>query len=325
MGLLLGVDSGNSKTIALLARPDGTVVAWARGLPGDIYGGEERARGRVLGTVQEALDAAGAGPEEVAGACFSLCGADWPEDHDYWRQALAEFGLSRATVFNDALGCLRGGSHGGTGVVVAVGTGAAVGARSSDGRTWTSGWWQEPQGGQQLGERALLAVYAAHLGTGPATSLTRRALDHYGAPDVPALLHARTRRGHGPVPPAKDLARAVLDEAAAGDGVALQIVREHARGLAAMAVVAAREVGLTGQAFPLVLTGGVLSHQSELFRQEIAAGVLQREALAQAVRPFAEPAVGALLLAFDAQALPAGHEVLERINRTGPPATFYET
>ena len=36
--LVLGVDGGNTKTVALAARPDGAVVGFGRGGCSDIYG-----------------------------------------------------------------------------------------------------------------------------------------------------------------------------------------------------------------------------------------------------------------------------------------------
>ena len=39
MTYILGVDGGNTKTIALVARIDGTIVGAGRGGCGDIYGG----------------------------------------------------------------------------------------------------------------------------------------------------------------------------------------------------------------------------------------------------------------------------------------------
>ena len=38
--LVLGVDAGNSKTVALVAGPDGEVLGAGRGGPGDIYGAQ---------------------------------------------------------------------------------------------------------------------------------------------------------------------------------------------------------------------------------------------------------------------------------------------
>ena len=67
----------------------------------------------------------------------------------------------RIVIVNDAMGALRAGSPDSTSVVVACGTGTAVGARHPDGRIWHSSFWQEVQGADELSLPALRAVYRA--------------------------------------------------------------------------------------------------------------------------------------------------------------------
>ena len=73
-GYFLGVDAGNSKTVALVASADGRVAGWGRGGGGDIYVSEAVAA--VVGAVEGALAAAGIVPDDLGAACFSLVGAD---------------------------------------------------------------------------------------------------------------------------------------------------------------------------------------------------------------------------------------------------------
>jgi N-acetylglucosamine kinase-like BadF-type ATPase len=82
--LLLGIDGGNTKTVALVARADGTVVGTARRLAcADPYVvGLAEAAEVVIATAEEArLAAREAGAHDsVAQAAASMAGADWPED-----------------------------------------------------------------------------------------------------------------------------------------------------------------------------------------------------------------------------------------------------
>jgi hypothetical protein len=65
---------------------------------------------------------------------------------------------------NDALGVLFLGSPEAVGVSIVCGTGAATGARATDGRIWHSSYWQDEwHGSTHLGQKALLAVYRAKL------------------------------------------------------------------------------------------------------------------------------------------------------------------
>ncbi|HEU0114183.1 MAG TPA: hypothetical protein VFQ80_05885, partial [Thermomicrobiales bacterium] len=91
---VLGVDAGNSKTVALVAGPDGGVVGAGRGGPGDIYGalGETAALAEIERAVAAALRDAGVTAAEIEAAGFSMAGADWPEDFALLEAAMAERG-----------------------------------------------------------------------------------------------------------------------------------------------------------------------------------------------------------------------------------------
>src|SRR5690606_33972561 len=97
-------------------------------------------------------------------------------------------------VYNDAIGSLRAGSPDGNGVVIACGTGTAIGARNPKGEIWHSSFWQEPLCGHQMGSRALRAIYRAELGVDRATSLTEAVLEHFKEPSVEAMLYRFTAR-----------------------------------------------------------------------------------------------------------------------------------
>ena len=87
----------------------------------------------------------------------------------------------------------------------------------------------------------------------------------------------------------------MLDEAAAGDPVANEIVERTGGHLGDYARVAAERTGQLGAPFPLVLTGGVLRHPSSRLRESI----LARVPGAEPVYPTLEPVAGAVLLAAD--------------------------
>ena len=77
-----------------------------------------------------------------------------------------------------------------------------------------------------IARAALRAVYRTGLGHDVPTTLTERACELYGVPDVIELLHRFSRRG--PKPAAVSLVPIVFEEAAAGDEVALGDHRDRA-------------------------------------------------------------------------------------------------
>ena len=81
-GLLLGVDGGATKTVALIAEPDGTILGFARNGSSDIHADPdpEQPIGRVAAAVRDAARIASVDTGELQTCVFSLCGADWPED-----------------------------------------------------------------------------------------------------------------------------------------------------------------------------------------------------------------------------------------------------
>jgi N-acetylglucosamine kinase-like BadF-type ATPase len=328
--LLLGVDGGNTKSIALVAGPDGTVVGAARTLiRADIHAvPTDQAIGALLGVACEALEAAGAdAPESAAveAAGFSLAGADWPEDVALLEGRIRER-FPGAVVVNDAIGALRAAIPDGPGVVVVCGTGTATGARGADGRTWHTSFWQEPQGAHELGNRALQAVYRAELGIDPQTRLTARILAASGQPDVESLLHHRTRRvADGRRDPAV-YAAVLLDAAEDGDATALEIVRRHGAFLGSTAAAAARRVGIDADGpFGVAMAGGVFRHPGTVLREALVAAVRERARHAQAVEATLPPAAGALLLAFDAAGIVVDDRIAARLAASLPPADLFDT
>jgi N-acetylglucosamine kinase-like BadF-type ATPase len=107
MTYVLGVDGGNTKTIALIAGLDGVIVGAGRGGCGDIYGstGDNPGIPQVERAVRAVLASAGVQPADLAAGVFSLAGADWPEDFAVLEAAMRGYGFGRqVVVVNDALG-----------------------------------------------------------------------------------------------------------------------------------------------------------------------------------------------------------------------------
>ncbi|SDR92877.1 BadF/BadG/BcrA/BcrD ATPase family protein [Actinopolymorpha singaporensis] len=360
--LHLGVDAGNSKTVALLCDEDGRVVGYGRSGNGDIYGAESSSAAvdAVVAAVKEALTAAGAREADVRASAFRLAGVDWPEDHAYWMDALARRlpGLHAPSVLNDGFAAIRcGGPAGaepaageagrrdyGAGVAVIAGTGSAVAGRGPTGTEWSMSFWiQDAHGASGLVGSALRAVYRAELDLGPATTLTARLLAFFGATDVEALLHSFTGRetGHGWARQAA-AAREVVAAAGDGDEVAATLVRDQGRHLADYARVTARRVGFAvdavpvdggsggngadgGAGVPVVLAGPVLCAPGS----PVTAALL--DALSRvfpAARPrlaTVPPVSGAVLDALADAGVDLGPAVYERLRTTAPPPAFLAT
>jgi N-acetylglucosamine kinase-like BadF-type ATPase len=310
--LLLGVDGGNTKTHALVTGPDGAVLGIGDGGTADIHNADhpELALAEITRACVQALEQAGAAAADVAAAGFSLAGADYDEDFELLRTGLRErIGLEHDPVIvNDAVGALRCGTDDSVGVAAVLGTYCAVAGRNADGDLFHYGFWPDSTGAHMLGSYALAAIWRHHLDLGPATTLLGRALERWDCADADELLYAFTRIGGLPESEPGSFADAVLDEAAADDPVAYEIVRTAGIRLGDYARVCAARTGQAGTPFTLVLSGGVLRHPSELLR----ASIHERVPEAAAVYPDIEPVVGALLLAADEVGAQPDRELLRR-------------
>jgi N-acetylglucosamine kinase-like BadF-type ATPase len=309
---VIGVDGGNTKTVAVVADSQGSVIGVGRGGCTDVYGtaGEEGALAELTRTVEAALAAAGRQAGDLEAGVFSLAGADWPEDHELLRRHVARslnlgFGPQ---VVNDAIGAIRLASPTWEGIAVICGTGNAVGARRASGEVFHVGFWPDPIGSIALSRAALNAVYRDHLELGPPTSLTARALSLFGGEDPLDLLHYFTRRGGAGRSELVRMSEVLLTEADAGDQVARDLVLWAGDTLGAQGAVSGRRVGLTLDGVAVVLGGGLFRHPSMLLQE----AVMARLPGAMAVRPTVPPVVGATMLALDRIGAAADAEVIGR-------------
>ncbi|GAB2587405.1 BadF/BadG/BcrA/BcrD ATPase family protein [Microlunatus antarcticus] len=325
----LGLDAGNSKTVALVADETGVVLGRGRGASGDIYSAPD-AEGEVERAVRTALADAGLEPGEVHHAAFRLAGVDWPEDEEHWSTVLAHRlpELGSVSIKNDGFSLLRCGSPDGVGVAINAGTGPAVAARGTDGSEFCLCWWiSHPLGGRSLGESAFRAVVDAELGSGRPTLLTDELLTLYGYDDVASMLHNFTRRHPvRPVPDERVAARSVLRAAGAGDAVAWGIVAGQAAAFAQLAAVAARRTGLGGGApVPCVLGGSILTSEHPAYREALVEAFAAELGPVDVVASAATPVAGALLDALAEGGAALDQQIHDEVLRADHPAEFLLT
>jgi len=325
--LVLGVDGGNSKAIALVARRDGSIIGAAR-RPGsaDIYAGEAAALELLRAVVTEALMEAGASRSDVGKAAFSLAGADWPEDLAFLQASLGRLGLGAGPiVVNDAIGALAGAVPRGPAVVVSLGTGAATGARGADGRTWHSSFWQVTQGAAELAQRAVEGLVRSELGIERATLLREGILAATGDSTAEGALHRMTRREPRWSDRVSAVVRALFLAADAGDAVAERVVVQHGTGIGELAAAAARRVGVDRDPYALAFCGGVARAGASRL---IAAALAAIGAAGQSPRPADprwEPAVGALLIGLGSSpGVEVTSDLASRLDASMPPARLFD-
>jgi N-acetylglucosamine kinase-like BadF-type ATPase len=238
------VDGGKSALRLAVGGPEGIRYAEAPGF------GYAPGQDDVATIVESVRQAAGQlAPLEVDRVCAGLTGAPGdPAELDRLRRALAAvFGAGDVAVVPDVF-LAHAGAVDGPGVVVCAGTGTAVFALGSDGRTAALDAWGPVIGdrgsGWSVGMAGLRAAAAAIDGVGPTTSLASRMGVALGGTDLAALqaLYSDPRLTARVAGFAEEVAAA----AQAGDEVACRIWRDAAVELAKTATTAATRAGLGG-------------------------------------------------------------------------------
>lgn len=305
--MLLGIDGGGTQTRAVLAEPGGAVRG--RGVSGASNQATTGAAGarRALVLAWEAARAeAGAGPADVAGACFGLAGLDHPADEAAFRDATSSLGLPRPpTLCNDSVIAWAGATAGGPGIAVISGTGSVAYGRDASGRGRRAGGWGGVLGDEgsafRIAAAAVNRVLRGVDGREPPSALGPTLARAAGL-EAPAdlCLLSRPDRAAAAGRPIEAvlaaLAPAVTAAASAGDRDAAAIVAEAGRDVAALAAAIARGLGLQRPAVhglgSVLLSGGPVA---------AAADAALRELLGVGMLPPRHPAlVGALILAHEA-------------------------
>ncbi len=311
---VLAFDAGNSKTDVALVATDGRLVGTARGgpfLPQRI--GPEAAVAGLVALVDAACADAGLvhrdeGPiVRHVSAC--LANADLPSEHEALESAIAARGWGESTeVFNDTFAVLRAGLDEPRGVAVVCGAGINCAGLLPDGTTvrfaalgHISGDWG---GGAFLWQEAMWWAARAEDGRGPGTALSVELPRHFGIDGMAALIEA-IHLGEISEARCLELTPVLFAVAAAGDDVAMRIVRRQAEEVVALALAAMRRLGVVEDPVDVVLGGGVLTAGHALLMDEIDRLLHEQAPRARTTVVRTPPVVGAALLGLDRIGAPA--------------------
>lgn len=304
--LLLGVDGGGSKTLALITDAEGCELGRGLAGPSNYHAvGVEAAYAALDTAVTAALTEATARCSAVMPASplaalgLGLAGIARPED----RPVILTWAERRypgvpVTLVHDAHLVLAAGTPDLWGLALICGTGSMAYGADPAGRSARAGGWGYLLGdegsGYALGLAALRAIMRASDGRGPATALTPAVLSRWGLSQPQDLVRYVYRPEIGRTEIA---ALAALVDAAAGQGdaVAQALTAEAGRELALAVQAVARQLAFSG-ATPCAVAGSVLVKGQAVAAAFRAAAVdlgLQLEPLT----PVAEPVWGAIRLA----------------------------
>jgi N-acetylglucosamine kinase-like BadF-type ATPase len=262
--LILGVDGGGSKTVALLADASGQVIG--RGQSGSanyLSVGRTAAQAAVIEAIKAAYQSAGLPFQPAEALCLGMAGVNLAEDPDWARHWALSEKLSRRVIVTDDLELtLVAGTPQGWGIGVISGTGAVVTAKTADGRKGRAGGWGYILGdegsGYAIGMDALRAITRAADLNAPPTLLTDLILKEWGLAVIEDLFKRLYIDGVSRREIAC-LSRQVAEAAAGGDAVAGAILAETGEALGRLVTAVVRQLKFE-QDIPCSLVGGVITN-----------------------------------------------------------------
>ncbi len=293
----LGVDGGQSSTVALIGDETGAVRGVGRAGPcNHVSAAESRERfiNAVGGAVRAAQEAAGCVDVVFQGACLGFSGGP----HD--KEALTKETMSARhyAITNDAHIALTGALAGEPGIITIAGTGSIAYGRNTSGKTARAGGWGYAFGDEgsafDLVRQALRAMLRFEEGWGPATGLRDALLHATGAHDSNDLVH-RFYTPEYPRARVASYAPLVDDAANNGDAVAREILHGAAQGLAMYVAAVRRQLFHRGETAQVSYIGGVFA--SELLRARFQL-IVELEGELHVHAPKFGPATGALIEAY---------------------------
>jgi N-acetylglucosamine kinase-like BadF-type ATPase len=306
MGLVVGIDGGSTKTIAVVSDSNGELRGVGRGGNSNWEGvGIEQAAGVITDAARQALDMAGGGLGDVVQAHMGLAGMDWPDDEPRMAGALAAAGWQcPIAIENDAFLALRACSPEGHGLGATAGSGVCSGIIQPDGSKFFYGAFTDMGGGIDIGAQVIHAVLRQEDGRGRPTILTEGLLAATGYASVLDLARAMHRGGQHI--PKRTTDPVLFPCAAKGDPVAVEIVTGFGRELALCVANLIRRYRLENEDRAVVAAGSLFQKTGPLlfnaFREEVL-NVAPRARLILADQPPVMGAVrGALMAAGREQA-----------------------
>ncbi len=292
--VVVGVDGGGTKTLALATEVNGPWRGRGAGGPSNPYAiGFETACLTIETAILEALEG-----NELAALCLGLAGAGRPEDVEQFSTwARAKFPEAALKVGSDAEILLAAGAPTGPALALICGTGSIVYGRTVDGELIRAGGWGylfgDEGSGFAIGAAALRAVMQAFDRRGAPTLLTGLILARRGLKSPAELVHS-IYASSSPRTEIAALAGLVEQAAAQRDALAVSILNEAAFELAEAVRAVYRRLGSVP--VPLMLSGGVILHGStlaEAFRRACDS----LELVFSEMIEVPEPAAGAVALA----------------------------
>lgn len=302
--LLLGVDGGGTKTLAVVATidEDGAPRELGRGRSGPSnirLAGSDLALNSLGESISAALADAGLENGRIDSAVLALAGASGPDIRtrlDHWIDSFPALGHVR--IIPDTEPVLAVGTPDGWGIALLIGTGSVASGLDATGRSLVRGgwghWFGDRGSGYDLGRQALAAAAEMDDGYGPETTLLEILKDHFSISSLRQVVQwlatsDNVRKQVAAATPA------VMAAAEDGDEVALRILSNGAHELGRITQSVAKGLDFK-DGYPLAMAGSVICH-NVIYRELLLPALLSDHPCPGPIEFVSEPVRGCLDMA----------------------------
>ena len=310
--LVLGIDGGGTKTLAIIVNTRGQVLGVGVGGPSNVDDvGVAAATASIETAVRAALEAAGRQTSQLeralnnqfAAVFLGIAGVVSARDRALIHGIAQSLGLAqpeRILVDHDCRIALAGGLSGRPGIVLIAGTGSSCFGADASGNTWRAGGWgsliSDEGSGYWFGREGLTATVRALDGRGPSTAITTLMLERLEVTHPDDLLHRLYVTGISRAEVA-GLATVVLDAARGQDAVACQLIAQGSALLAECVAAVAARLDF-GSLCEVALVGGIF-RSGNLIVDPLRSALRDVSLTCNLRVPERPPALGACLLALE--------------------------
>lgn len=318
MGYVLGIDSGGTKTLCLIADTSGTIHGMGIAGPSNyLTTGLKKTKEALAEAISKAVSRSGLHASHIDSAFFGLAGVDlFSQPPVILKMIRGVVSAERIGINNDSLAALYGANAGKPGVIVIAGTGVmALGMNSRSEWRRSSGWGHilgDEGSGYDIGRKGIIAAIRAHDGRGESTSLLAKIKDHYNIRDIEELI---------PITYLRKLERQeiaavsmiVAQAAREGDAVSRQLLSEAGREIALAVAAVVRGLQMDSGEAEVFPVGGVFRAGS-LVMAPFSETLREKAPQARILPPRCHPAVGALILALEQAGVRITGDILQRLD-----------
>lgn len=305
---VIGIDGGGTKTAAMIADVEGSVIAQHVSGPSNVHAvGVEKAAKLLFSLVRECCDSLKVTPGAIRATTIGLAGAGRPEDQKRIADSLRKLSaqkkikLKNLRIESDARIALEGAFRGGAGIILIAGTGSIAFGKDEEGNVHRVGGWGrilgDEGGGYFIGQRALVAACRQLDGRSSASRLTELIAKKFGLKTAEDIIGAVYRKNFE----ISTIAPIVLEAAEEGDVAASEIIQiasleltDQARAL--VAKIHYSKVRNVQRRISLTFVGGLISNENPLTRA-LRGQIVESLPEVNIVTPMAPPVYGAVVMA----------------------------